>query len=197
MNNARGTLFVLTGPSGAGKGTILNEVLKERDDLFVSVSATTRAPRTGEKHGVSYYFLTKDEFLKKIENGAFLEHAQYVDNFYGTLEAPVEEKLAEGFDVLLEIEVQGAKKVHEKRADAVMVFVAPPSFDELTNRLKGRGTETDDKIEKRLNTAKTELQFAKEFDYIIINDDLKKAKNELCSILTAERCRASKRLSLI
>ena len=154
----KGTLYVFTGPSGAGKGTLLS-ILREQDDkLFYSISATTRAPRPGETDGVQYYFLTKADFEEKIAQNAFLEHARYVDNYYGTLEAPVNEKLAEGYDVILEIEVQGAMQVHEKRPDAVMVFIAPPSFEELAARLRGRGTEDEEKVRKRLETAKEELK---------------------------------------
>ena len=129
----KGTLYVFTGPSGAGKGTVLSRLLSEDEKLFFSISATTRAPRPGEKDGVQYYFLTKEDFEAKIAANAFLEHAKYVDNYYGTLEAPVNEKLEAGYDVILEIEVQGAMQVHEKRPDAVMVFIAPPSFEELAN----------------------------------------------------------------
>ena len=139
----KGTLYVFTGPSGAGKGTVLSRLLSEDEKLFFSISATTRAPRPGEKDGVQYYFLTKEDFEAKIAANAFLEHAKYVDNYYGTLEAPVNEKLEAGYDVILEIEVQGAMQVHEKRPDAVMVFIAPPSFEELANRLRGRGTEDE------------------------------------------------------
>ena len=137
----KGTLYVFTGPSGAGKGTLLSRLMAEDDRLFYSISATTRAPRSGETDGVQYYFLTRADFERKIAQNAFLEHARYVDNYYGTLEAPVNEKLAEGYDVILEIEVQGAMQVHQKRPDAVMVFIAPPSFEELAARLRGRGTE--------------------------------------------------------
>lgn len=127
----KGTLYVFTGPSGAGKGTVLGRLVKEDDRLFFSISATTRAPRPGEQDGVHYYFLEKSDFENKIAQGAFLEHAQYVGNYYGTLEAPVNEKLEEGFDVILEIEVQGAMQIKQKRPDAVLVFIAPPSFEEL------------------------------------------------------------------
>ena len=140
----KGTLYVFTGPSGAGKGTLLSRLMAEDDRLFYSISATTRAPRSGETDGVQYYFLTRADFERKIAQNAFLEHARYVDNYYGTLEAPVNEKLAEGYDVILEIEVQGAMQVHQKRPDAVMVFIAPPSFEELARaaartRHRGRG----------------------------------------------------------
>lgn len=192
MSKEKGRLFVLTGPSGAGKGTIIAETMKERENLFLSVSATTRAPRPGEQDGIHYYFLTREEFEKKIQQGAFLEHAEYVGNCYGTLEAPVNEKMDAGIDVILEIELQGAEKVHERRPDAVMVFIAPPSFEVLAQRLRGRGTENEETVLKRLETAKKELASVKEFDYLVINDDLKQAREELLAILLAERCRILK-----
>ena len=183
----KGTLYVFTGPSGAGKGTLLG-LLREQDDrLFYSISATTRAPRPGETDGVQYYFLTKADFEEKIAQNAFLEHARYVDNYYGTLEAPVNEKLDEGYDVILEIEVQGAMQVHEKRPDAVMVFIAPPSFEELAARLRGRGTEDEEKVQKRLETAKEELKYQDKFDYVVVNDEIDRAVREIQGILAARR----------
>lgn len=183
----KGTLYVVTGPSGAGKGTLLSRVLKEDEKLFYSISATTRAPRPGETDGVQYYFLSKEEFEKKIAEHAFLEYASYVDNYYGTLEAPINEKLSEGYDVILEIEVQGAVQVKEKRNDAVMVFIAPPSFEKLAERLRGRGTESEEKIAKRLETAKIELEAASKFDYIVVNDEIDAAVHEIHSILQKNR----------
>ena len=183
----KGTLYVFTGPSGAGKGTVLSRLLSEDEKLFFSISATTRAPRPGEKDGVQYYFLTKEDFEAKIAANAFLEHAKYVDNYYGTLEAPVNEKLEEGCDVILEIEVQGAMQVHEKRPDAVMVFIAPPSFEELANRLRGRGTEDEAKVQKRLETAKGELAQQDKFDYVVVNDTVERAVEELHGILAKRR----------
>ena len=184
----KGRLYVFTGPSGTGKGTILHRVLPQDDRLFVSVSATTRAPREGEQDGV-HYFLTRESFEQKIEQNAFLEYAQYVGNYYGTLEAPVDEQLARGNDVILEIEVQGAMQIHKKRPDAVMVFVAPPSLEELESRLRGRGTETESKIQRRMETAHKELTYMKEFDYVVVNDDLERAVGDFQAILRAERCR--------
>ena len=143
----KGKLIVFTGPSGTGKGTILSEVLKRDDRLRVSVSATTRQPREGEQHGVHYWFLSKEDFEERIAQDAFLEHACYVGNHYGTLEQPVNEQLEAGNDVVLEIEVQGAMQIHEKRPDAVMIFVAPPSMQALSERLHGRG---DEKRQKKL-----------------------------------------------
>lgn len=190
--NKNGKLYVFTGPSGTGKGTILSQVLKQDARLFLSVSATTRAPREGEIHGGHYYFLDKQTFEDKINNGEFLEYAQYVGNYYGTLEEPVNEQLKNGNDVILEIEVQGAMQIHEKRPDAVMIFVAPPSIEELERRLVGRGTENPEKVAARMKTAEEELKQADKFDYIIVNDDLDCAIADLLAILRAERCRNSK-----
>lgn len=183
----KGTLYVFTGPSGAGKGTLLSRLRAQDDRLFYSISATTRAPRPGETDGVQYYFLSKADFEEKIAQNAFLEHARYVDNYYGTLEAPVNEKLEQGFDVILEIEVQGAMQVHEKRPDAVMVFIAPPSFEELAARLRGRGTEDEEKVLKRLETAKEELKHQNAFDYVVVNDEIDRAVDELKGILAKRR----------
>ncbi|HIV61606.1 MAG TPA: guanylate kinase [Candidatus Butyricicoccus avistercoris] len=190
--NKNGKLYVFTGPSGTGKGTILSQVLKQDARLFLSVSATTRAPREGEIHGGHYYFLDKQTFEDKINKGEFLEYAQYVGNYYGTLEEPVNEQLKNGNDVILEIEVQGAMQIHEKRPDAVMIFVAPPSIEELERRLVGRGTENPEKVAARMKTAEEELKQADKFDYIIVNDDLDCAIADLLAILRAERCRNSK-----
>lgn len=188
----KGKLYVFTGPSGTGKGTILNTVLQKDKKLFLSVSATTRTPRDGEIHGKHYYFLDKQEFESKINKGEFLEHAQYVGNYYGTLEQPVNTQLEKGNDVVLEIEVQGAMQIKQKRPDAVMIFVAPPSMQELERRLIGRGTEQADKIKARMQTAEQEMKFADKFDYIIVNDDLNSAIEDLLAILRAERCKVQK-----
>lgn len=185
----RGKLYVFTGPSGTGKGTILGQVLEQDKNLFISVSATTRAPREGEQDGVHYYFLSKEAFESRIAQGDFLEYAQYVGNYYGTLEGPVNEKLDAGYDVILEIEVQGAMQIHEKRPDAVMVFVAPPSMEELARRLRGRGTESEEKVLRRMATAQNEMTYVERFDYVIINDDLERAIGDFLAILRAERCR--------
>ena len=190
--NKNGKLYVFTGPSGTGKGTILSQVLKQDARLFLSVSATTRAPREGEIHGGHYYFLDKQTFEDKINKGEFLEYAQYVGNYYGTLEEPVNEQLKNGNDVILEIEMQGAMQIHEKRPDAVMIFVASPSIEELERRLVGRGTENPEKVAARMKTAEEELKQADKFDYIIVNDDLDCAIADLLAILRAERCRNSK-----
>ena len=183
----KGRLYVLTGPSGAGKGTVLHRLLEEVPELFLSVSATTRAPRPDEADGIHYYFITKSEFERKIAENAFLEHAKYVDHYYGTLERPVEERLNQGSDVILEIEVQGAMQVHEKRPDAVMIFLAPPSLDELSARLHGRGTESEEKIQKRLAAARMELESRDLFDHIVVNDTVEQAVGQLKALILANR----------
>lgn len=183
----KGTLYVFTGPSGAGKGTLLSEIRKGDDRLFLSISATTRAPRPGEIDGVHYYFLKKADFEKKISENAFLEYAGYVDNYYGTLAAPVDRMLEDGKDVILEIEVQGAMQVKTKRPDAVMVFIAPPSFEELAARLRGRGTEDEEKVQKRLSIAQQELKSIDRFDFVVVNDEIERAARELRAIIDARR----------
>jgi len=183
----KGTLYVFTGPSGAGKGTVLSRLRTMDPRLFYSVSATTRAPRPGEQDGIHYFFLTREDFEQRLAKGAFLEHARYVENYYGTLEAPVNEKLAEGYDVALEIELQGARQVHQKRPDAVMIFIAPPSFEALASRLRGRGTEDEATVQKRLETAQNELAHTDEFDYIVINGQVERAVEELQAILLSRR----------
>ena len=179
----KGTLYVFTGPSGAGKGTVLSRLLSEDEKLFFAISATTRAPRPGEKDGVQYYFLTKEDFEAKIAANAFLEHAKYVDNYYGTLEAPVNEKLEAGYDVILEIEVQGAMQIKKKRPDAVMVFIAPPSFEELASRLRGRGTETEESIQERLATARQELAEQDKFTVKLVNNQIEPCAAELYQVI--------------
>jgi len=183
----KGTLYIFTGPSGVGKGSLLSRLRKEDDRLFYSISATTRAPRVGEENGVHYFFLTEEDFQKKITEGAFLEYARYADHCYGTLAAPVKEKLSAGYDVILEIEVQGARQVSQKCPDAVTVFIAPPSFETLAARLRGRRTEDEATIQKRLATAQEELSHQNAFDHVVVNDDLKQALQELREIVQSYR----------
>lgn len=183
----KGRLYVFTGPSGAGKGTVLRQLLEEVPALYLSISATTREPRPGEVDGVHYFFISKEEFEDKIAENAFLEHACYVGQYYGTLEGPVDAHLSEGIDVILEIEVQGAMQVHEKRPDAIMVFLAPPSLGELSARLHGRGTESEEKIQKRMAAARRELQYEDRFDHIVINDTVERAVAELRGLILSNR----------
>lgn len=191
--NKRGTLFVVTGPSGAGKGTVLKKVMAETDHLYFSISATTRAPRPGEVHGVHYHFITRESFAQLIREERLLEHAEYVGNFYGTPLDPVLEHLAQGDDVILEIEIQGAKQVKARYPEAALVFIAPPSFDELERRLRGRGTETEETILRRMDTARRECAHMDAFQYIVLNDTPENGAYELLSIITAHRCRRENR----
>ena len=193
----KGQLIVFSGPSGVGKGTVLKEFLADRENVALSVSATTRQPRPGEENGVHYYFLTKEEFLKKVEEGNMLEYAQYNSNYYGTPKDKVNEALAQGRDIVLEIEVQGALLVKEKCPNALLVFVAPPSWQELRDRLTGRGTEDAATIENRLNIAKQELTQAVHYDYILVNDTVEAAAQRLEHIIEAGRCRTIEMNDLI
>lgn len=193
----KGTLLVLSGPSGAGKGTVLKEYLKTNENVFVSVSATTRAPREGEKHGVNYYYLTREEFDYRKDNNGLLEYTEYCDNYYGTPRKEVEEKLNAGVDVILEIEVDGGLQVKKNFPDAVLVFMTPPSYEELKRRLIGRGTETEDAIKKRLKRAEEEYAMAPMYDYIVINDTPERAASDLEAVFTAEKCKKENNLEFI
>ena len=178
MNN-RGTLIVISGFSGVGKGTMVKKLMEDYDNYSLSVSMTTRKPRDGEVHGTHYFFVSKEVFEGKISLDGFLEYATYCGNYYGTPRDYVEEKLSEGKNVILEIEIQGAMKVKEKLPEAVLLFVMPPSMEELKRRLVGRGTETEDVIDTRLRRAMEESEGIERYDYIIINDDLVTAVEEL------------------
>ena len=186
---SRGRLFVLSGPSGVGKGTVCKALFQEREDLVLSVSATTRAPRPGEVDGVHYIFLSEEEFSDWIGKGNFLEWATYCDHRYGTPLHKVEELLSEGKDVLLEIELQGSLQVKEKLPESILIFVLPPSMTELRNRLIGRGTETPEVIEARLKRAEEEMDFVTQYDYILMNDEVDRAVERFAYILEAERLR--------
>ena len=189
MKMNKGRLIVFSAPSGCGKGTMLAEILKD-ERFCVSVSATTREPREGEVDGVNYHFMSKGDFLQKVADSEFLEYAEYCHNYYGTLISEVEGRLGEGINVILEIEVQGAMKIREKRPDALLVFVAPPSVGELRRRLKKRGTETDEVIEERVAQASKELSYAKDYDYVIVNDALEDAVSDFFTIIRAEKLRS-------
>jgi guanylate kinase len=182
----RGNLFVMTGASGVGKGTIRGRLL-EYHRMYYSISMTTRPPRPGERHGVDYYFVRKTEFESKIAQNGFLEWAQYVDDYYGTPREPVEEALNRGQDVLLEIEVQGALQVKQTMPEAILVFIIPPSLSELRRRLLVRGTDSLSKIAKRLQRAEEEIRMADRFKYVLVNDQLDKAVSDFAAIIQAER----------
>lgn len=182
----RGLLIVVSGPSGVGKGTICKELFKSSDDIHLSVSVTTRAPREGEVPGKNYFFITHEEFLDMIENDELLEYAKVYDNYYGTPKKFVMDQLDEGRDILLEIDIQGALQVKDKYPEGVFVFIVPPSMEELRNRIVGRGTETLEAINKRFSSAYDEIDLMSNYDYYIINDTVQNATRKLLSILEAE-----------
>ncbi len=191
--NTRGVLLVLSGPSGTGKGTVCKVVRDSLgDNLAYSISATTRKPRTGEEHGREYFFFSKEEFEALRDQNGFLEWAQVYDNYYGTPRAFVEEVLASGRDCILEIDPQGALQVRKATSEAVLVFIAPPSLEELRARLTGRGTEAPEEVEKRLSCAEAELAYSNQYDYLIVNDEVEKAAEKMKAILMAERCRTNR-----
>lgn len=184
----KGLLLVVSAPSGCGKGTILGEILKD-DSFYYSISATTRAPREGEQDGVNYHFITKEEFEQRIALGGMLEYAQYCGNYYGTPKKEVEQMREAGRDVILEIEVEGAMKVRALCPDAVFLFIAPPSVEELRRRLNKRGTEAAEVIEERVSQAARELSYADRYDYIIVNGELEKAIQDFRTVVRAEKLR--------
>ncbi|HOF68768.1 MAG TPA: guanylate kinase [Ruminococcus sp.] len=192
----KGLLIVVSAPSGCGKGTILSEVLKD-DSFYYSVSATTRSPRLGEVNGVTYHFITKQDFEERIKNNAMLEYAEYCGNYYGTPKKEIDEMREQGKNVILEIEVQGAMKVREICPDAVFIFVLPPSVAELERRLKKRATETDDVIAQRVSQARSEIELARKYDYVVVNAALEDAINDFKTVIKAEELKVSNAQDLI
>lgn len=183
----KGLLVVYSGFSGVGKGTIMKEMLKREESFRLSVSATTRAPRPGEVDGREYYFITKEKFLKMIDNDEFLEYAQYADNYYGTPQKAVEDMLNEGYNVFLEIEVQGGVQIMEKCPDCLSIFIVPPSLEVLEQRLRGRGTETEEVIEKRMKTALVEQGYTSQYDFVVENDIVEKTVDDIINIVKTEK----------
>lgn len=193
----RGKTFIICGPSGVGKGTVVARLLASDPTLYFSVSATTRAPRPGEVDGKHYHFLSREQFQQWVDEDAFLEHAEFVGNCYGTPKLYVDKAMGQGRDVILDIEIQGAEQVHRKRPETVRIYVAPPSWAELERRLIGRGTEDMEKVRSRLERGKQEFAAAKDFDYFVINDTVDRAVAEISAIMCAEHCKPDERIAMI
>lgn len=192
----QGLLIVLSGPSGAGKGTICKALMEKEKNLKLSISATTRQPRSGEMEGKNYFFKSEEEFIKMIEEDDFLEWAKVYDHYYGTPKDFVLKNLEEGNDVVLEIDIQGALKIKERFPEGVFVFILPPSMEELKNRIKKRGTETEEEIIKRFKSAYEELNYVSKYNYVVINDDVNEAVEKIRAIIIAEKCRVDRNKDL-
>ena len=193
----KGKTFIISGPSGVGKSTVLSALLEKRPNLYFSVSATTRDPRPGELDGIHYHFMDVDSFRKWIAMDQFLEYAEYVGNFYGTPKRFVDEAMEQGKDVILDIEIQGANQICAKRPETVRIFIAPPSWVELERRLTARGTDSQEVIQSRLLRAKVEFQTAHTYDYFVINNTVEEAVEELNAIMTAEHCKPKERMEIL
>jgi len=188
---SKGRLFVISGPSGTGKGTICKEILDADKSIRLSVSMTTRNPRQGEEHGVHYYFATHDEFRQLIADEGFMEYAEVFGNFYGTPKKQVKEWLDQGISVILEIDVQGALQVKKNFPEGILIFILPPSMEELRNRIIGRGSETEESMARRLGAALEEINNIDQYDYRVVNDDLQEAVGQVQAVISAEQCRIS------
>ena len=188
----KGVLLVISGPSGAGKGTICKALLEKHKDIYLSVSATTREPREGEVHGVNYFFTTKEDFLKKVEEGDFLEHAEVYGNYYGTPKSSVQKMLDEGRDVILEIDIQGALKVKENWEEGIFIFILPPSMEELKQRIIKRGSETPESLMTRFKSAYKEINYISKYNYAVVNDEIDTAVAKLEARIAAEKGRVDR-----
>jgi guanylate kinase len=190
--NTKGVLIVISGPSGAGKGTICKELIEKHDNIYISVSATTRSPRAGEVDGVNYYFLTKDEFKDKVESNGFIEYANVHGNYYGTPKLNVEKMLNEGKNVILEIDIQGALQVKDNFEEGVFIFILPPSMEELKRRIIKRGSETEESLMTRFKNAYKEINYVSKYNYAVVNDTLDLAVSKVEAIINAEKCRVDR-----
>ncbi|WP_026766333.1 guanylate kinase [Selenomonas ruminantium] len=188
----KGLLMVVSGPSGTGKGTVCSELLAQAEDLAYSISATTRQPRAGEVDGKNYYFMDKADFEQKIAEGGFLEYANVYGNYYGTPLGKIEERLAKGEDILLEIDTQGALNVMKKCPDGLFIFLVPPSLAELERRIRGRGSETEESLQKRMGSACKEIEDGRKYSYVVVNDTVKHAVQRIMAIRAAEHCRVDR-----
>lgn len=197
LKKEKGQLIILSGPSGVGKSTVIAELLGQRPDIYFSVSYTTRKPRVGEQNGVNYNFVDRAEFERMIADDELLEYAEYVDNYYGTSMKAIQDRLDAGIDVLLDIEVQGAAKVKSRCPEALFIFIIPPSFEELSRRLHNRNTDSEEVITGRLAKARTEFKEIPNYDYLVINDKVSNAVNEIESILTAAECKVACRSKIL
>ena len=194
---SKGGVFIISGPSGSGKDTVLSEVFRHKPDLLFSISSITRPMRAGEREGDKYNFITREQFEYMIDNDMLLEHNLFVNNYYGTPREPVERAVAEGKDIIIEVDVNGAAQIRERLPEAVSIFIMPPSFEELKRRLRGRGTESEELIEKRLNSALDEIKRAVEYDYIIVNDNITAAADNILSVILSSSFKTDRQKNII
>lgn len=193
----KGGVFIISGPSGSGKDTVLAELFRNRPDLLFSISSVTRPMRSGEREGEKYNFISREKFEYMIDNDMLLEHNVFVGNYYGTPREPVERAVAEGKDIIIEVDVNGAAQIRKKLPEAVSIFIMPPSFEELKRRLRGRGTESEELIEKRLNSALGEIKRATEYDYIIVNDNITAAADDILSVILSSSFKTDRQKNII